>query len=105
MTFLHRLETGETVRAVQLATTTICAVGGSECPLVVMMPGQDPQAHFFSLDSAWGFFERNDKLFLEYQKPMGVTQIDLNTGEEIELEMIEPKVAQSPPNHPRHVEE
>lgn len=104
MTFLHRLETGETVKAVQLATTTICAAGGSECPLVVVRPGREPQAYFFSLDSAWGFFETDGRLFLEYQRPTGVMQIDLDTGKETELEMIQPKAAQSPPNHPRHVE-
>lgn len=104
MTFMHRLETGETVKAVQLATTTICAAGGAVCPLVVMRPGHDPKAYFFSLDSAWGFFEAGDTLVLEYQQPTAVVQIDLDTGKETELEMIEPKAAQSPPNHPRHVE-
>lgn len=104
MTFLHRLETGETLKAVQLATTTICAAGGSECPLVILRQGRDPKAYFFSLDSEWGFFEAGDKLFLEYQEPSSVVQIDLHTDKETELEMIEPKAAQSPPNNPRHVE-
>ncbi|WJS87221.1 hypothetical protein [Paracoccus sp. TOH] len=104
MTFLHRTEKGEIVKAVQLATTTICAAGGSECPLVVLRPGRDPQAYFFSLDSAWGFFEAGGKLQLEYQRPKAVVQVDMATGNETELEMIEPKAAQSPPNHPRHVE-
>lgn len=104
MTFLHSLETGETVKAVQLATTTICAAGGSECPLVVMRPGRDPKAYFFSLDSAWGFFETDGRFFLEYQRSTSVMQIDLDTGKETELDMIQPKAAQSPPNHPRHVE-
>lgn len=103
-TFLHRLKTGETVKAVQLATTTICAAGGSECPLVILRPGHDPKAYFFSLDSEWGFYEAGDKLFVEYQQPTSVVQIDLDTGKETELEMIKPKAAQSPPNHPRHVE-
>lgn len=103
-TFLHQTGAGEGIKVVQLATTTICAAGGSECPLVVLRPQQPPKAYFVRLDSAWGLSDQGGKVYLEYQLDNAVARIDLDTGAEVEISLVAPRAAPSPPSHPRHAD-
>lgn len=104
MTFQLETGAGEEIKAIRLASTSICLAGGSQCPLVILREGHEPQSYLISLESSWGFFESGDALFVEYQQPTSVVQINLETGEESQLEMIPPRIALSPPKEPRHVE-
>lgn len=104
LTFLYTTAAGETVRAVRLVTSSICAVGGSTCPLVVLREAQPPKPVFFSLEGAWGFFEVGGKLLVEHQEEAGVMQIDVETGAVNRLEAVVPMAAEAPPKNPRHVE-
>lgn len=104
LAFLHRPQDAEPIKAVWLATTSVCAEGGASCPLVILRPGRDPRAIYISLDSAWGFYEAKGKTYVEYQRQAEVVQIDLETGAETVLAMIEPTTASSPPKEPRHAE-
>ena len=103
-TFLYTTAAGETVRAVRLVTTSICAVGGSTCPLVVLRDAQPPKPVFFSLEGAWGFIEEEGNLLVEHQEELGVVQIDVETGTVNRLEAHVPMAAEAPPKNPRHVE-
>lgn len=104
MTYLFRSGSGETIKGVRLATTSICAEGGAQCPLVVLREGQPPKTIFINLDLPWGFLEADGRVFVEYQLEAAVSQIDLGTGAVTQLNMIEPAPAQSPPRNPRYVE-
>lgn len=104
MTYLFRSGSGETIKGVRLATTSICAEGGAQCPLVVLREEQPPRVIFINLDLPWGFLEADGRIFVEYQLETAVSQIDLGTGAVSQLNMIEPAPAQSPPRNPRYVE-
>lgn len=104
LTFLYTTAAGETVRAVRLVTSSICAVGGSTCPLVVLREARPPKPVFFSLEGAWGFFELGGNLLVEHQEEVGVMQIDVETGAVNRLEALVPMAAEAPPKNPRHVE-
>lgn len=81
MTYLFRSGSGETIKGVRLATTSICAEGGAQCPLVVLREGQPPKTIFINLDLPWGFLEADGRVFVEYQLEAAVSQIDLGTGQ------------------------
>lgn len=104
MTYLFRSGSGETIKGVRLATTSICAEGGAQCPLVVLREGQLPRVIFINLDLSWGFQEAGGRIFVEYQLETAVSQIDLETGTVAQLMMIEPAPARNPPRNPRNVE-
>ncbi|WP_299592500.1 hypothetical protein [uncultured Tateyamaria sp.] len=101
LAYLFRAKSGETLKAIHLATTSICTGGGSVCPLVIIRDGKEPSVVFVKLDLPWGFFEAKDRIFVEYQLDEGVTQIDLDTGAVSDLVLIEPVSAESPPRRPR----
>lgn len=104
LTFLYTTASGENVKAVRLVTTSICALGGTTCPLVVLREARPPKPVFFSLDGTWGFFEAGDNLLVEHQEEKGIMQIDVETGVVNRLEAVVPVAAESPPKNPRHVE-